>query len=143
MVNLFYEMSKLYSRFCNPYNQNYYDRKKQDDDFKAKNHQKVLDLVKDHPLEVLRNMSIQEIDHLAHKFSILLKGSFYSYPISKDYVKEIVIKFISKSDYPLARRFRTSFKNNVKDLYYCKFRDNYETNGYLMLNHVYDDIGLK
>ena len=57
MEVIFYSLIGLYYNYCSPYDEDYFERKKQDDDFKMKNHEEILKLVEDHPLVVLRRMS--------------------------------------------------------------------------------------
>lgn len=49
MEEIFSCVFELYYKYCNPYGQDYFERKKQDDDFKIKNHEEILKLVEEYP----------------------------------------------------------------------------------------------
>ena len=136
---IFCNLTEMYYRLCSPYNQAYFDRMKQDDDFKMKHHQEVLSLVEAFPLDVLRSLSEDEVDKLAQKTSELLRASLFAYPLSKEYNQEIrlVGSRIRKSDYPLAARFRKSFEICIKDLHYYNFRDKLQLNSYMLMSLIH------
>jgi len=57
MEEIFCCVYELYYKYYNPYDQDYFERKKQDDDFKMENHEEILKLVEEYSLEVLKRKS--------------------------------------------------------------------------------------
>lgn len=108
----------IYYTFCNPIDPEDFNRKREDD-FKAKNHQEILDLVASHPLEVLQNLTKQDIDQLAKRFSDLMRYSLFTYPACDEFNQEVALieKKIAKENYKLAERFRNSFQYYTKDMH--------------------------
>lgn len=102
-----------------------FNRKKKDDDFKAKNHKEVIGLINSYPLEVLQTLNQSEIDQLAKRFADLMKGSLYAYPLSEEFNQEyqLLERKIAKSKYKLAKSFRSSFEYYTRDIYFTHLKD--------------------
>lgn len=115
------------------------ERQKKDEDFKRVNHEKLLKLIEEYPLERLRSMNKDQVEEMAQYFSELLRVSFFIYPNTKEYIEEIdlVRKRIARSDYPLAARFRYVFEEYVKDLYTRVVSIESEKNAKIRLSFIY------
>lgn len=131
---MFSQVCKLYTKFCNPsdrerlYGKRMSDdvfiKHKKEDDYLEKNHQAILQLVEDYPLEVLRSMDETEIDQLAKKFSDLLIISLCNYPWEDRFHREVYLvdRTICQSDYPLASTFRKQFGHHTRYVMYADIR---------------------
>lgn len=126
--SMFYQMCKIYTKFCNPsiverlkgkrLSEDFFIRHKKEDDYFLKHHEAIFRLVEDYPLEVLRSMNETEIDKLAQKFADLLIISICNYPLTNEFRREVFLveKRICKANYPLASTFIKQFRHHTRHM---------------------------
>lgn len=125
---------KVYNSFCNPWGApdlyiekleaDIITRQKREEDYPAKNHEEIMRLIEEYPLEVLQTLTTAEVDALAKKFADLLRASLLMYPMTREYDLEtrLVKERIARPNYPLDLRFQRSFMKYFRDMNY---RDSY------------------
>ena len=149
---VFSRVCKLYNSFCtfisphDRYIQGLEDkiltRFKKEENYPRKNHEEILRLVEDYPLEVLQSLSKSEVDALARRFSELLRASILLYSMSKEFEQEtsLIRKRITKPRYPLAERLQSGIMSHFKDLDYRVLHVNGEVAAKLYLTFIYKEV---
>ena len=97
-------------------------RRKKHEDFRIRNHEEILSLVDQYPLEVLRTLNESQVKALAIKFSELLRASLLAYHHTPEFEQEakLVKNRIAKAYFSLAPVFRRTFNYYTIDLYHRK-----------------------
>lgn len=65
-------------------------RPKKNEDFSHLNHEKLLKVVEEYPLQRLRSMNQEQIDALAQLLTELLRVSLFIYPNTEEYRKKLI-----------------------------------------------------